>query len=285
MGFSGLELCLSAEPDWTGHFLVWKQILILFCVMCMLLFSPFFSYCFLEQAEPFQGLLVRLTSSAANGGSDQTLYVSGVCTDDETWCSILWASLRHRSGLPPGRPGLCEEQQAVAAPAAPRTQSNLVMSGWHGAKLVIGKVFISLGQVLPTEIHCFWKCSQQHCSVWPCQLGPGLDWGPPLSSCGGYWRSTVSICMWQGPWWAHLLEALMSPGMAIFPCTMQWRDTAVAERLGVCSEGCLSDGSQTTHAKTEVSVMRPPVTKVMERGIWQFASWVNHSSVPQLPHL
>lgn len=62
-------------------------------------------------------------------------------------------------GVSQGMPCLYKEQHVVAALAAPRTQSNLVMSGWHGAKLMIGKIFISFGQVLPTEIHCFWKYS------------------------------------------------------------------------------------------------------------------------------
>lgn len=59
----------------------------------------------------------------------------------------------------------------------------------------------------------------------------------------------------------------------------------MAEGLEIGSEGCLCDGFQTKHSRREVSVMRPPVAKVMECGIWKFASWVNHSSVPQLPHL
>ena len=44
-------------------------------------------------------------------------------------------------GLSQGMPHLYKEQHVVAALAAPRTQSNLVMSGWHGAKLMIGKIF------------------------------------------------------------------------------------------------------------------------------------------------
>lgn len=65
----------------------------------------------------------------------------------------------------------------------------------------------------------------------------------------------------------------MSPGTASLPMHHAIeRHTAVAEGLGVCSEGCLSNSSQTTHARTEVSVMRPPVAKGMEHSIWQFAS-------------
>lgn len=78
----------------------------------------------------------------------------------------------------------------------------------------------------------------------------------------------------------------MSPGMPSLPMHHATeRHTAVAEGLGVCSEGCLSNSSQAKHARTEVSVMEPPVAKVMECGVRLFASWVNHSSVPQLPHL
>lgn len=76
----------------------------------------------------------------------------------------------------------------------------------------------------------------------------------------------------------------MSPGMPSLP-GYHAIERHTAEGLGVCSEGCLSNGSQTKYTRTEVSVMRPPVAKVMECGIWKFASWVNHSSVPQLPYL
>lgn len=62
-------------------------------------------------------------------------------------------------GLSQGTSRLYKEQHVVAALAGPRTQSNLVMSGWHGAKLMIGKIFISFGQVLPREIHSCWKFS------------------------------------------------------------------------------------------------------------------------------
>lgn len=158
MGVSGLGLCLSAESDCTGCFLDWKQILILFCVMHMWFFSPFFSYMLTGAGWTFLESVGKADILSCKWGVRAHSVCFRCVTDDETWCSILWALLRCLSGLPPGRPCLCEEQHVVAALVAPRTQSNLVMSGWHGAKLVIGKVFMSLGQVLPTEIHC-WKRS------------------------------------------------------------------------------------------------------------------------------
>lgn len=54
-------------------------------------------------------------------------------------------------GLSQGMCRLYKEQHVVAALAGPRTQSNLVTLGWHEAKLMIGKIFISFGQVLPRD--------------------------------------------------------------------------------------------------------------------------------------
>lgn len=153
------QSCLSAEPDWTGHFLDWKQILILFCEMYMLFFSPFFSYMLTGAGWTFLGSV---------GKADILSCKWGVRPDSICFRCVHWWSnpMQHFMSFaqmsfwaPPGQALLVEEQHVVAALVAPRTQSNLVMSGWHGAKPVIGKVFISLGQVLPTEIYCFWKRS------------------------------------------------------------------------------------------------------------------------------
>lgn len=157
MGFSGLGLCLSAESDWTGHFLDWKQILLLFCAMYMLFVSPFFSYTLTGAGWTFLGCFGKAGILSCRWGVGP----GSVCFRCVHW---WWDPMQHfmsfaqmRFRAPSGPPSLV--WGACSGMVAPRTQSNLVRSGWHGAKLVIGKGFISLGQVLPAGIHCSWKCS------------------------------------------------------------------------------------------------------------------------------
>lgn len=123
----------------------------------VIFFPPFFSYSLTEAGWTFLGCFGKADLLSCRWGVGP----GSVCFRCVHW---WWDSMQHFMSFaqmpfwaPSGQASLV--WGACSGMVAPRTQNNLVTSGWHGAKLGIGKGFTSLGQVLPTEIHCSWKGS------------------------------------------------------------------------------------------------------------------------------